>query len=868
MVATVRNVKKVRAFENEPAFVKYLPYSYHVTDHAISTINGEYLMVFKLRGRTHDCASNADLVHWHRDLNNLFKSIGNEHVKFWTHLHHREVTNFPESEFALSFPRQVDRNYRKSFDNFPLMVNDLYLSVVYNPVGDLTQKFLARFERPSHVELDDMQTEALASLEDIASQLLGAMKPYGIERLGVYYRDQRGARIAGESADEGDDQADTDDLLADISSVPNASASRETGAQFAFSSALEWLGFLANNEASPVPVCRDRIRSYLMMNRPVSSMFGDVMQIRGEESDTYTAAVEIRDYPEETEPGQLNLLMEADFEFLLTQSFCCVSSMAASVFLTNQQKALLETRDKSASQIRQITDANDDVVSRRFIMGWHHGTVHVTANSAKGAQKLARKVRVMLNQCAISASPVGLASEAAYYARLPANNVFAHRPAPINSWNFLSFSPFHNFMSGKPDGNPWGAAVSLFKTTSGTPLFFNFHSTPAGENWLGKRPAAHTIILGKTGAGKTTLMNKLLSDASKFSPRMVCYDKDRGMFPLVMALGGHYTVLRDGEPTGWQPLQLEPTRANILFVKRLVRLLAETSLNRPLDHADVVSLNEAVDAVMGGDASGDALIPHEQRTLTAVAQHIPNPYRTNHSDRATLASLLEPWLRGSEHGWLFDNDGDALNLATHDIFGFDLSDFIVAPGEKSPVARTPLLMYLLYRVRKSIDGTRRFMQVFDEFAQYLDDPIMDVEIKRGLKTDRKKDCVYVFATQEPNDALDSRIGKTIIQQCITKILLENPDADPNDYIKGLNLTVAEFEAMLSIPENSRQFLIKQGGSSALAEMMLKNMDEEISVLSGTPDNSEKLQQIIEQLGTTDPDVWLPVYYGAVVRKSA
>ena len=432
----------------------------------------------------------------------------------------------------------------------------------------------------------------------------------------------------------------------------------------------------------------------------------------------------------------------------------------------------------------------------------------------------------------------------------------------------MSFSPFHNFMSGKPDGNPWGAAVSLFKTTSGTPLFFNFHSTPAGENWLGKRPAAHTIILGKTGAGKTTLMNKLLSDASKFSPRMVCYDKDRGMFPLVMALGGHYTVLRDGEPTGWQPLQLEPTRANILFVKRLVRLIAETSLNGPLDHADVVTLNEAVDAVMGGDASGDALIPHEQRTLTAVAQHIPNPYRTNHSDKATLASLLEPWLRGSEHGWLFDNDGDALNLATHDIFGFDLSDFIVASGEKSPVARTPLLMYLLYRVRKTIDGTRRFMQVFDEFAQYLDDPIMDVEIKRGLKTDRKKDCIYIFATQEPNDALDSRIGKTIVQQCITKILLENPDADPNDYIKGLNLTVAEFEAMLSIPENSRQFLIKQGGSSALAEMMLKNMDEEISVLSGTPDNSDKLQRIINQLGTTDPDVWLPVYYGAVMRKSA
>src|SRR5260370_8321184 len=154
-----------------------LPYSYHITDHAVSTVNGEILIVFRLRGRTHDCASNADLVHWHRDLNHVFKSVGNEHVKFWTHLHHREVTNFPESEFALSFPRQVDRNYRKSFDNFPLMANDLYLTVFYNPVGDLTQKFLAHFARPPHPALDDMQADARASPRDPPSPPLQTTPP-------------------------------------------------------------------------------------------------------------------------------------------------------------------------------------------------------------------------------------------------------------------------------------------------------------------------------------------------------------------------------------------------------------------------------------------------------------------------------------------------------------------------------------------------------------------------------------------------------------------------------------------------------------------------------------------------------------------
>ena len=44
-----------------------------------------------------------------------------------------------------------------------------------------------------------------------------------------------------------------------------------------------------------------------------------------------------------------------------------------------------------------------------------------------------------------------------------------------------------------------------------------------------------------------------------------------------------------------------------------------------------------------------------------------------------------------------------------------------------------------------------------------------------------------------------------MQQCVTKILLENPDADYEDYVTRLKLTPAEFDALLSIPENSRQF---------------------------------------------------------------
>lgn len=166
-----------------------------------------------------------------------------------------------------------------------------------------------------------------------------------------------------------------------------------------------------------------------------------------------------------------------------------------------------ETRDRAQSQLAQLGTALDMLTSREFVMGYHHGTVHVWDNDQNAVQRKARRVKVMLTGCGVVGGTISLASEAAYYARLPGNQKWAPRPVPINSWNFLHFSPFHNFMRGKPDNNPWGPALTMFRTISGTPLYFNFHVTPLEELSYGKRPLGHALITGMSGEGKTTLLN-------------------------------------------------------------------------------------------------------------------------------------------------------------------------------------------------------------------------------------------------------------------------------------------------------------------------------------------------------------------------
>ncbi len=81
---------------------------------------------------------------------------------------------------------------------------------------------------------------------------------------------------------------------------------------------------------------------------------GDVVQIRTVDHNFYTTGIEFREYEEDTEPCQLNMLKEADFEYLLTQSFSCLSESSAKTFLTHQEKSLQETRDRAQSQLAQL----------------------------------------------------------------------------------------------------------------------------------------------------------------------------------------------------------------------------------------------------------------------------------------------------------------------------------------------------------------------------------------------------------------------------------------------------------------------------------------------------------------------------------
>lgn len=795
-----------RVSGRESTVAEYLPYSQHVSDTVLSTKNGEYLSCWRIAGREHQSKSADEIKRWAGELNNVMRGIASMgNLAFAVHIARREVESYPSGDFAGNvFCEGLDRRYRESIAKARLRVNEIYLTVILRPQADSVLGWFAKGEKLSVAQMAARQMASIKALDEINRTIGSALRRYGPELLGIY--DRNG---------------------------------------FAFSSAVEFLGLLLNGEHKRMPVIRGRVADGMVVNRPFFSSHGELGELRGANSSQMFGMLEIAEYPDHSAPGQLNLLLEADFDFVLTQTFTLLSRHAARGFLQRHQRNLLDAKDVALGQIEEINDALDQLVSGNFVMGEHHATLMVLGNSAQAVRDRLADASAMLLDVAIVPKVLDLALEAGFWAQFPGNFSMRPRPAPITSLNFLSFAPLHNFHAGKSDGNPWGPPVTMFKTVSGTPLFFSFHASRADEDSTDKRLLGNTMMIGQSGSGKTVLLGFLLAQAQKFNPTVVAFDKDRGMEIAIRAMGGRYLPLKTGEPSGFNPFQMEPTPSNLIFLKQFVMGLVSGAGHHKVTHKDEVEIENAITGMMSH-------IDRANRSLSTLMLSLPNPHEAD-ADHPTVAARLRKWTVDGEYGWLFDNETDALDVGSHKLYGFDITEFL-----DNPETRGAVMMYLIYRTEAMIDG-RKFFYVFDEFWKALEDPYFVDLIKNKQKTIRKQNGVMVFATQEPGDALQSDIAKTLVQQCATFLLLPNPKADEADYREGLKLTEAEFEIVRNLGEASRRFLIKQGEASAVAELDLSGFGEELAVLSGTPDAAERVARLVDEHGE-DPEAWLPRFW--------
>ena len=779
--------------KREISIESFIPYSRHLNDTTLKTKAGYLLKIIKVEGLPFETSDQVDLDSRKNIRATLLRGISNSRFAIYQHTIRRQVFDQLDSHFDNQFCGDLDRTYQKKLSTKKMFVNEQYITIIRRPakskIGLISELSRTLFSKVDKDHQKQNEAENLRALNEAVNNILSTLKPYKPKLLSVQ-KDDHGF----------------------------------------YSENLSFLSYLINFENKKVRLPEQSIASYLPEKR--ISFGRETFELRGAAPNDIKlgAVLSVKEYASTTGAGMLDNLLALPHEFILCQSFGFVDRQTSLAAMNEAERKMIATESGAESLILDIQDARNDLASGLSTFGEHHISLTVHAPDKDRLDfGISDILSVFTNMGLISArEDVNL--EPAFWANLPGNFCYIARRSLISNKNFASFASLHTFPAGSKTGNHWGEAITRLETTSGTPYWFNFH----------ERDVGNFTVIGPTGTGKTVLLTFLMAQAQRVKPRSVYFDKDRGAEIFIRAIGGDYTNVISGEPTGLNPLQIEDTPANRAFLKDWLDLIITSDGGTKLSPQESDILSDAIKA--------NFETPLEHRRLRYFSELLAG---YDSGDAYSLSARIAKWHSGGEKAWLFDNDEDTLSLGNSTL-GFDLTSIL-----DDATSRAPWLMYIFHRISKLMDGQKTIIML-DEGWKMLDDPVFTYRIKDWMKTIRKQNGILGFATQSVRDALNSDVGDTIIEQSPTQVFLPNNKASEDDYCKGFGLTQHELKLIREMSPESRCFLIKHGSDSVIARLDLTGMDDFIAVLSGRTESVNLMDQIISET-SPNPEDWLGLF---------
>lgn len=445
--------------------------------------------------------------------------------------------------------------------------------------------------------------------------------------------------------------------------------------------------------------------------------------------------------------------------------------------------------DSKEAQIRELGKALEELEVKGNYFGWFSLTVVIyDLDLAKVEAACADFYKVFsVTDAELYEERYNLLN--AYLATIPGNYALNVRQMLITNANYADYSFLFTLHAGERENRHLRREhLAVLETNHKTLYFFNLHSSDT----------AHTLILGRTGAGKSFLLNFLITNLQKYDPYTFIFDLGGSFESLTKLFEGSY--IRAGiESREFRinPFSLAPTKANLDFLALFLRVLAESQ-------------------------GGERLTPAQERELY---EQIENLYQVEDPSLHTLSTLantlrrdldarLYKWKQGGQFGFLFDNAEDNVTLSRFQCFDFQ--------GMKEyPQVLEPLLFYILHRADAIISDpaiSHVFKAFFiDEAWVFLKNPGLRAYISQALRTWRKHNAGLILSTQSIEELRKSEILDILIETCGTKIFLANPDLDRELYREQFHLNDRELELVTGLVPK-QQMLIKTPDVAKVANL--------------------------------------------------
>ena len=552
----------------------------------------------------------------------------------------------------------------------------------------------------------------------------------------------------------------------------------------------------------------------------------------GEHGDTvYSGWLSISRYSEEITRHTLERIFKLPYRFNVYQSFKTYTKKAALNKIKDNYDHLNKWGGINEFYDAQLNEFHAMVSSDKTTLVDHTFAIEILADSL---EELNNSVRVLSNAMTSDGQMLLYREtrniEALFWSRFPTMSGFNLRGRDISSENAAHLATFNCVGEGFDTCGFGDRPVTLFKTEEGGQFSFTFHQT--GE--LKPDVLGHSLFIGGTGTGKTTMISFLLSQClSSDNFTAICFDRLGGLKVFTDMFDGEY--LDFPEDVQMNPFQLDDTPVNRMFLFQWLKRLGRIG-------EDDISFNDALNDVINANFK----LNKDDRNFAQLMESFGR-------DGDVLFLKFSPWFPDGIRKEFFNGVRDSFSFKK-DIITFDAT-FILDQPEILPNITDYVFHQIMQKVSSDVVPHVVF---FDEAPRYFQDPIFAKKMLESIAEIRKKAGVCVLAAQNPTQLLklDKNIGSEVVNGMAHIVCYPNPTGTKAEYMEFLGFNETEYNWIVGC-NDKHKVLVKNrsNDSSVILDVNLSALNTKRYDLLRCFDSGASAVKRLKDLKDSDPINW-------------
>ena len=570
----------------------------------------------------------------------------------------------------------------------------------------------------------------------------------------------------------------------------------------------KFFGRILSPITKPAPaVCDDKITENATVDDVEFLPNGTVKYISGN-YEYFAALISFRAAPDYLDEDFFDSVNTIQTEMICMNAFKVMGASDVEAVMRQRRSVANKENDSTEEQISNAESVMDENVSGNQTLVNYYPLFIVFAKSESELKEHVDEFKKISASFGVSPIQESFATKVSWFSIIPGFDTFPRTFKMLSRAAAISVP-----MSSAPRGisnSDWGPGpLVIFPTAQGTPYQFQFH--------VSDKPAAvgHTLTIGPTGGGKTTLFSFLIAQSMRH-PKLKAFffDRNKGAEIFTLATSGKYITMQGKEKNETNflahlnPLKMSDTAANRGFLRRWLSMISEQS--------DPLSEDEIARAV---SVNFDYLADKDRM--------LKNLWESCFSSSGKMRAALKKWVDPLQYGDIFNEESDTLDLQSR-LTTFDFTEIL-----QDPVLAPAVISYILHRINNTtVSGGNPSLIMIDETAPMLENQMFRDNFIAGLQEGRKNRQAYMVAFQRANVLDKLGIGDVVRGQAQTIMFFRNPAADAADYehwnlnplemafIQGKAYPNLKRAVLLSRPVNNESVILNTelGGLGSLLKL--------------------------------------------------